>query len=294
MSRNNDRLGLDHIPQQDETPAATTAAVGIGTPGPTGENTFNWSVPTEFVELPSEGVFYPTTHPLHNQKTVEIRFMTAKEEDILTSRSLLKEGVALDRMLQNIVVDKRIKISDLLVGDKNALLVAARRTGYGADYETTVTCPACDSSTEYAFDISEPNILDFRARAEENSININSEGVLEITLPMTKATVTCKLLTSADENKLLKEAERKQRRKIESSLTTDTIASFVLAVNGETNPFAVQSFIQTMPARDARELRRAYSEIVPNIDLTQNYDCSECGYSADLEVPLGLDFFWPN
>ena len=154
MSRNESRLGLDNTPTQDDTPAATTAAVGLGVPtSNTDAPNFSWSVPTEFVELPSQGIFYPAGHPLQNQKTVEIRYMTAKEEDILTSRSLLKEGVALDRMLQNLLVSKNININTLLVGDKNALLVAARRTGYGADYETNVTCPSCGNTDEHSFDI---------------------------------------------------------------------------------------------------------------------------------------------
>ena len=145
MSRNEDRLGLGTNPNPDQSPAPAASSGGPA---------FSWSVPTEFVELPSQGIFYPAGHPLAGQKTVEIRYMTAKEEDILTSRSLLKEGVALDRMLQNILVNSAIDISSLLVGDKNALLVAARRTGYGPEYETRVACPACDTSQEYSFDIS--------------------------------------------------------------------------------------------------------------------------------------------
>jgi hypothetical protein len=294
MSRNQDRLGLDNTPTQDETPAATTVAVGLGVPGDTGAPAFSWSVPTEFVELPSEGLFYPPGHPLHHQTTVEIRFMTAKEEDILTSRSLLKEGVALDRMLQNLLVDKSIDLKTLLVGDKNALLVAARRTGYGPEYETKVTCPSCANTEDYSFDITEPSSVDFKAAAEKNSMTISQNGLVEINLPMTKAVVACRFLTAEDETQLIREAERKEKRKMESSATTDAIRSFVVSVNGKADPISIESFIQTMPARDARELRKTYSQLVPNIDLTQNYSCDNCGYEADLEVPLGLDFFWPE
>jgi len=294
MSRNQDRLGLNNTPLQDETPAATTAAVGIGVPSNTGGPSFSWSVPTEFVELLSQGMFYSTDHPLHNQKTVEIRFMTAKEEDILTSRSLLKEGVALDRMLQNLLVDKSINIKTLLVGDKNALLVAARRTGYGPEYETNVSCPACTNTEDYSFDISEPSMIDFVSAAQENSLTISQDGLVEIPLPMTKAVVACRFLTAEDETRLIKEAERKEKRKMQSSATTDAIRSFIVSVNGQADPMSIETFIQTMPARDARVLRKTYSQLVPNIDLTQNYECNNCGYEADLEVPLGLDFFWPE
>ena len=137
MSRNDDRLGLDHVPQDDGATAAVAST--------TEQNTatapaFNWSVPTEFVELPSEGTFYPPGHPLHNERTIEIRFMTAKEEDILTSQSLLRKGIAFDKVLENLIVEK-VDLDSLLVGDKNALMIAARALGCGKDYKVTVTDP---------------------------------------------------------------------------------------------------------------------------------------------------------
>ena len=111
-----------------------------------------FSTPTEFVELPSGGKNYPEGHPLHNVDSLEIRYMTAKEEDILTSRTLLKKGIAVDRMLQSLIIDKSISVDDMLTGDKNALIVAARVSGYGAEYSTSVSCPACGTSSKYTFD----------------------------------------------------------------------------------------------------------------------------------------------
>ena len=104
---------------------------------------FSFVVPTEFVELPSQGKFYPQTHPLYGQDSIEIRQMTAKEEDILTSKTLIKKGVALDRVVDNLIVDKRIKQDSLLVGDKNAIIIAMRVSGYGNEYNTRVVCPSC-------------------------------------------------------------------------------------------------------------------------------------------------------
>tara|TARA_S200002703_G_scaffold119273_1_gene105021 strand:- start:8467 stop:9351 length:885 start_codon:yes stop_codon:yes gene_type:complete len=294
MSRNNGRLGLDDTPTQDETPAATTAAVGLGVPSAGESPSFSWSVPTEFVQLPSEGLFYPPGHPLHNQTTVEIRYMTAKEEDILTSRSLLKAGVALDRMLQNILIDKSLNINSLLIGDKNALLVAARRTGYGPEYTTSVTCPKCASSIEHSFDISSPPINDFKSKTRELGVQYSPTGTVSITLPMTDVVVECRLLNGEDEARIVKETERKVKRKIESSTTTDAFRAFLVSINGDTNPFTIESFIQAMPARDARHLRTIYNEILPNIDLQQSFECTECGHEAEMEVPLGVDFFWPK
>jgi hypothetical protein len=290
MSRNDDRLGLDEKQfLQDESPATATAAVSDSSGG-----AFSWSIPTEFVQLPSAGKFYPNNHPLHNQDTVEITFMTAKEEDILSSRSLLKEGLALDRMLQNILVQKNIDVASLLVGDKNALSVAARRTGYGPEYETKVTCPSCGTTEDFSFDISEPPIHNYEEKMEAYKATLNGANNLEITLPMTRATVECRLLTGYDEQKIFKESERKAKKKIDTGSTTDVFRSYIVSVNGEDNPFTIESFIQAMPARDARILRRAYTSCIPNIDLEQEYECTSCGYESEMEVPLGVDFFWPK
>ncbi|HAW81485.1 MAG TPA: hypothetical protein DCX27_18355 [Balneola sp.] len=287
MSRNQDRLGLedDLVIDDDVTAQAATQPTSPG---------FSWSVPTEFVELPSQGKFYPPGHPVHGKLNIEIRFMTAKEEDILTSKSLLKQGIALDRMLQNIIADKTVRVNDLLIGDKNALLVAARRTGYGPEYDTNVACPNCGETVEYSFDISEPPINNYMQEAEDYQVLIDDNGRIHINLPMSSVDIVCRLMTGADELAVVKEAERKSKKKMQSATATDSFRSYIVSVNGDTSPFTIESFIQAMPARDARHLRTIYSKVVPNIDLTQNFDCSNCGHEADMEVPLGVDFFWPK
>ena len=117
MSRNSDRLGTQ--PVQNSSPPPQVAQNNDANP-------FSFVVPTEFVELPSKGKYYPEHHPLHNQETIEIKHMTAKEEDILTSRALLKKGIALDRLLDSVIINNKIKASQLLVGDRNAILIATR------------------------------------------------------------------------------------------------------------------------------------------------------------------------
>ena len=146
MSRNKDRVGVG-------TPAPQAAAP-VANVQNTPDQPFSFVVPTEFVELPSKGAFYPVGHPLHNQTTIEIKQMTAKEEDILTSRSLLKQGVAIDRVIQSVIIDRSIDVSSLLIGDKNALVIASRVSGYGNDYNTTVTCPNCETKQDYSFDLN--------------------------------------------------------------------------------------------------------------------------------------------
>ena len=136
-------------------------AEGVDPPAPetyepqgNSQPTLQFVTPTEIVDLPSKGLYYLEGHPLHNKDAIEIRYMTAKDEDILTSTTLLQKGLAIDRLLQNVIVPKNINVDDLLVGDKNAILVAARITGYGANYDAQVRCPICNSAVDYSFDLS--------------------------------------------------------------------------------------------------------------------------------------------
>ncbi len=132
MSRNKQR-----------TAAATDAVAATAPTTPAAPASLSYVTPTEFVELPSRGKFYSTDHPLHNKEVIEMRYMTAKDEDILTSPALLKNGVAIDRLIENLIVDKNVTANSLLLGDKNAVILAARISGYGEQYEVNVTCPAC-------------------------------------------------------------------------------------------------------------------------------------------------------
>ena len=287
MNRNDGRMGLPEVSHE-----------GSGIPVPVAEqdNTttqFNWSVPTEVVPLPSRGLFYPEGHPLHKQETVEIRYMTAKEEDILTSQALLKEGLAVDRALQSLMVDKRIKITDLLVGDKNALVIASRITGYGEEYETSVTCPACGTTGKHIFDLSDLDYSDFEEKMQEHGVTISERNIFTVSLPFSKAEVECRLLTGADENKVFKNSKRNAKKK-ESSLFTDQLRLIIKSVNGQEGSLAVAAFVQQMPARDARYLRKVFSEVSPNVDMNQTFECSTCTYTADMEVPLTSDFLWPR
>jgi hypothetical protein len=117
-------------------------------------NVFSFVAPTEFVELPSEGKFYASDHPLYNQKTIEIKQMTAKEEDILSSMTLIKNGVALERLLESVIIDKSIKPETLLLGDRNAIIIAARVSGYGMEYRTEIRCPNCQTDQKFGFNLS--------------------------------------------------------------------------------------------------------------------------------------------
>ena len=284
MSRNRERMGGV---QQHDTNPPPQAMQNDGGGG------FSFVVPTEFVELPSEDKYYPEGHPLHRETSIEIRQMTAKEEDMLTSRTLLKKGVALDRVIENLIVDKRIDPRSLLIGDRNAIIIATRVAGYGNDYNTQITCPSCREAQDYSFDLNKAKI---HKGIDENTIDVinNGDGTFNITLPRTEVVVTFRLLTGTDEKRLLDGVEADRKQKTHEKNVTRQIVNIAAAVNGDSSAEAINYLVQNIPAIDARHLRMAYKLVAPNIDLTQEFVCSECDAEHQLEVPLNADFFWPD
>ncbi len=281
MSRNKDRTGLgDSTPEVSAPPPQVLQQENSG---------FSFVVPTEFVELPSQGRYYPEGHPLHGETTIEIRHMTAKEEDILTSRTLLRQGVALERVINNLIVERTIDPTTLLVGDRNAILIAARISGYGNVYETVITCPECTTQSSHAFDLNESA---HHLGDDTGAVN-NEDGTYNVMLPRLGVTVTIKLLTGHDEKQLF-EWEKKTQKQGNNSAVTTQLKMLIVAVEGDSTQKTINYLIDNMPSVDSRHLRMVYKLIAPNVDLTQTFICNECDYSGDMEVPLTADFFWPD
>jgi len=258
-----------------------------------GGNPFSFVVPTEFVELPSKGVFYRPNHPLHNQETLEVKQLTAKEEDILTSRALLKKGVALERVIASIIVDKSIDPNSLLVGDRNAILISARVSGYGNEYNTKITCPDCAEIQEYSFDLNETFVYSGQDLKDNDAIR-HEDGTFTTTLPQTKVEVGFRLLNGADERALLQQVEQARKKRRDENAVTRQLRRIVTSVNGNEEQANINYVVDNMPSMDARHLRMVYKIATPNVDMTQTFACAECDYEQDMEVPLTADFFWPD
>ena len=253
-------------------------------------------VPTDFVELPSKGHFYPEGHALFEQDSIEIRHMTAKDEDILTSRTLLKRGVALDRMLQNIIVNKKLDVKSLLIGDKNALLVAARISGYGAEYNTKVACPVCSATNQYSFDLN--SLLDREYNLEEIldewDVQITQNNTFSFLLPKTNYTVELRLLTGVDENKLSQLGKTKKKHGLGETSLTDYLRAILVSISGDSSPTTLHQFIEHLPAIDARYIRKVYQDLMPSVNMNHSFSCIECSHDDEVEVPFNTDFFWPK
>jgi hypothetical protein len=250
----------------------------------------SYQTPTEIVELPSRGMFYPVNHPLHNVETVEIKFMTTKEEDILTSPTLVEKGVVFDKLLESIIVDKRIDVSSLVVGDRSAILSRARISAYGPEYSFITSCPAC--STTQKIDHLFTDLKNKELSLDKMEIE---DGLLKLTLPKSGAVVHLKLLNGRDE----KEMSDEQRRRIKANLPEEQLIlmyrKLIARVNGNDDMFAIANFVSTMPVLDSRYLRKTYSELKPDLDLTYHFVCKKCGHDDNGGVvSITGDFFWPE
>jgi len=247
-------------------------------------------VPTEVIELPSKGMFYPEGHPLASGR-IEMKYMTAKEEDILTSQNLIKQGVVIDKLLQALIVDK-FNYNDLLVIDKNALFIAARVLGYGKDYDVEVACPACGEKSKHTIDLTS-----FESKEVDFSKFTKGQNAFNFTLPASKKVLTLKFLTHGDEKRI--EEDMKVLKKM-SSLTkvdpelTTRLKHIITAVDG--NPDAVTTtFVNSLLAVDSLALRKFLKEITPDIDTTFNYTCPHCGHENErIPLPIDVSFFWPG
>jgi len=251
----------------------------------------NFPLQTEMVKIPSGGKYYPEDHPLCDEEFVEIKYMTAKDEDILTSKSLLKQGIAIDRFLENVVLNKKIKAKDLLTGDKNAILVAARVTGFGPEYSTRVTCPNCSSITQHSFDLSE---LENKEEPDWDVLGVDrtEEGTFLVTLPRTGYEVELRLLTGKDEAEMLLSLEKREKKGLPSSSATTQLSYIIKSINGNSNRSEIHRVVETLPSFDSRYIRDIYTQIIPNLDMTQEFNCSKCGYDQEVSIPVTVDFFW--
>ena len=284
MSRNAERLA-----SHNATTETTHNATPETTPAST-EQSLTFKVPTSFVELPSEGKFYSAEHALCNQNVVEIKNMTTREEEILNSQSLIQRGLAVDRLVESILVDKSIEASSLLLGDKNAILTAARIDAYGENYDVTITCPVCSEPNETVIDLSS---LKRKNPESMENIEINNKGNVVLELPRTGAVVELRFLTTKDEGIINKFTKKNKKLGLEKMITLQ-YKQMIVSVNGSESILDISKFIGSMPAYDSRFLRKKYQEIVPDLDLGFNFACRLCGEEQSLEVPITVGFFWPK
>ena len=243
-------------------------------------------VPTDIVDLPSKGLFYA-----NGKKDVEVRYLTAEDENILTSGDLIKSGKVLDVLLQNSILDKDISPSEMLTGDRNAVLIALRITGYGDEYETKTTCPSCS-------EVNIDNILLSTLETKQIPFSPDSDGLFSVQLPKCKANIKFRLLKGSDEDRLQKVAETGKKKmganvKVQTVLTERYLLQ-IMDVNGNTDKTYIKKFIYVMPIADSFFFREYIKGVEPGIDLNNDFECKNCGKNYEQDIPITAKLFWPN
>ena len=242
--------------------------------------------PTEIVELPSKGLVYPKDNPLSSGK-IEMKYMTAKEEDILTNQNYISKGVVLDKLIESLVVSK-VNINDIVIGDKNALLVASRVLGYGKDYKFKAYNSDSRQIEEFTVDLTtlKDKVLKKKDLIEEGINEFKYE------LPHSKTSITFKILTHGDEKKIEKEVQGLQKIKKDSAPEISTRLKYIItSIDSDSDKKTIREFVDNyMLARDSRSLREEIKRISPDVDLTYIGEGAEEG----INIPVNLSFFWPD
>ena len=253
-----------------------------------------YKFPTEVVDLPSKGKLYPDGHPLKSG-TIELKYMTAREEDILTSQNLIQKGVVLDRLLQALIVTP-CNYDDILIGDKNAIMVAARVMGYGSEYKVEIEDP-------YTPGEKQDTVIDLQT-LQDSEIDwnlIGEENAFDFELPTAKRNVTFKLLTHGDEGKIAEEVKAMKKNfktrgyaGVDAQLST-RLKHMIIAVDGDSTPKTIREFVDNeFLSRDTRAFREQIKKVSPDIDMTFTFVSDITGQEREMSIPLGVNFFWPG
>ena len=243
---------------------------------------------TEIITLPSKGLVYPESNPL-SKGEITIKLMTAKEEDIITNQNLIRKGLHLDKLLESVVVEPGVDINDLVLGDKNAILVSSRILAFGTDYDVTINDPADNIPVSVTVDLSKIKIK------EVDDLKLNRDNEYEFILPRTKTPIKFKLLTHGDEILIAKDIEASEKLTKQSNEITTRYRRIIIEVNGTRDFGYISNFVSNqLLAADSKALRKYISEITPDLDLTFEYESLMTGEKEALRIPFGVDFFYPT
>lgn len=251
--------------------------------------------PTTSVPLPSRGKVYPPDSPLFDTTNLEVRAMVATDEDIMTSPALLRKGRMISALMKACTVSRTVDPDTMLIGDRNAIMVAIRNSSYGPEYAAEVSCPACGAEgISHTFDLSRLEMRTLDVEPDEPASNSFS-----FRLPVTGKTVRFRLTTQemARELDQIQEAQRKAAGPgaAEQNITQGLIHQVFWVEGIEPEDHAKRArFIRQLPVRDSRALRGYIDKVAPSVDMKQEFECPSCGKRTVVEVPLTSEFFWPS
>jgi len=242
-----------------------------------------FKLPTEIIDLPSKGLLYPEGSELANGK-IEMKYMTAKEEDILTNQNYIRNGTVIDKLLQSMIISK-INFEDLLISDKDAIMIAARILGYGEHY-----------TFSYLGEETTVDLTDLKDKEFDTSLITSNTNEFHFQLPHSKVNITFKLLTHGDEKKINRELEGLKKIKGNDIPEMSTRLKYIItSINGNRDQKSVREFVDNyLLAKDSRALRDYIVKVSPGIDLKVSFTTESGDVQEDVTLPIGVSFFWPE
>ena len=237
----------------------------------------------ELIKLPSKGLFYK-----HGISEVQVEYMTSKDEDLLTTPSLIDSGKVLDLLLKRKIKTKGISIEELLPGDRNAILLFLRTSSYGPEYKVNVFDPRTNKQFPATVNLLELKYKEVEEKPDEN-------GLYSIELPMRKKTVKVRILSAGEENEIFKQAEaNKEEFKQEfSEYHTMKLKASIVSINNNRDRSYIDRFVNVMPAGDSLAIRRKLLDIIPDVDMSYEFTAPD-GHKFTANLSIGLDFFFPS
>jgi len=244
--------------------------------------------PTEVISLPSVGRCYPESSPL-SKGTLEIKYMTAKEEEILASTNLIKKGIVLDKLFESIIIDKEVNPDDILIGDKNAIMLATRILGYGHEYKIEIE-DEMENKNEVIVDLRTVQTKDV-----DMSL-LNRQNRYSFTTPTTKTVLEFKLLTHGDEKQIDTEIKALQKMNKDASFELTTRYRFMItSVDGKSEMGYITNFINNgFLTKDTKAFREHIKSITPDVKMEFEYENPDRGEKEVRQIPMGVNFFWPS
>ena len=256
-------------------------------------------LPLDMCKLPSKGLIYPEDHPLHMKSAVEFKAMTTHEENILATPALIKQGTVLNVLLGSCLTDKSIDTETLLMGDKAALLISIRVSGFGEEYGATTFCQSCKKSAHHTFNLGNAELKPLGAEPLSPGVNL-----FDFKLPKSKKAVKFSLPTDGDDLEIAKMQENKKKALTKSAglrvgglidtSNSDRINRAIKEIDGDADPVKIKRFIERMTALDSRKLRAYMAKIEPDMTMKEEVSCVHCGETSLRFIPMGYEFFWPK
>lgn len=250
----------------------------------------DYAPPVSSVKLPSRGQVYSAESPLYLCEAVDIKPVTAKEENILASPALLKKGIVLTELMKACITNRMIDPDSMLVGDRNAVLVSIRVSAYGPAYSAKVVCPECGEQQDHTFDLSRLSLKTLDAEPSGGPGN----NEFPFKLPSSGKEVRFKLMDANTVQKLDRDLEAVRKRTGRDQGVTLRLLSQVTSMEGVKDPKNLARAIENLPASDARAWRMYMDKIAPGVDMEQEFECESCGKTSEVEIPIGTGFFWPS